>query len=68
MPFGLTNAAATFQSAFDVVLSKYKWKACLVYMYYIVIFSKNIKQHLEQVDEILTTLKAAEVPLKFKNS
>eukprot|EP00171_Calliarthron_tuberculosum_P000507 IDg507t1 len=32
MPFGLTNAPATFQRALDLILARYKWRSCLVYL------------------------------------
>ncbi len=56
MPFGLVNAPETFQRALDVILSKYKWKTCLVYIDDVVIFSDTEEQHIARVDEILQTL------------
>ena len=64
MPFGLTNAPACFQRALDLVLTKYKWKTCLVYLDDVIIFSKNLDDHIAHVDEILDTLSAAGVTLK----
>ena len=74
MPFGMTNAPATFQRTLDIVLSRYKWKTCLVYIDDIIIFSRNGEEHLEHVEEILRTLREAGVSLKiakcefFKNT
>lgn len=42
MPFGLTNAPATFQRGLDMVLNKYKWKTCLVYLDDVIIYSKSV--------------------------
>ena len=66
MPFGLTNAPATFQRGLDVVLSRFKWKTCLVYIDDIIIFSKSVEEHIQHVDEILTALGNAGVTLKIK--
>lgn len=32
MPFKLMNAPATFEKALDIILNKYTWKTCLVYL------------------------------------
>ncbi len=66
MPFGLTNAPATFQRALDLVLSKFKWQTCLVYLDDVIIFSKDVESHVKHVDEILSCLKQAGVTLKVK--
>ena len=66
MPFGLTNAPATFQRALDVILGKFKWKTCLVYIDDIIIFSKSVDEHIHHVDEILSALRASGVTLKIK--
>ena len=65
MPFGLTNAPATFQRALDIVLTRFKWKSCLVYIDDIIIFSKTVDEHIRHVDEILTTLAEANITLKI---
>ena len=66
MPFGLTNAPATFQRALDVILSKFKWKTCLVYIDDIIIFSKTVDEHITHVDEVLSALRSSGVTLKIK--
>ena len=66
MPFGLTNAPASFQRALDFILTKYKWKTCLVYLDDVIIYSKSVEDHIRHVDEILECLAAAGVTLKMK--
>ena len=66
MPFGLTNAPATFQRTLDILLSRYKWKTCLVYLDDVIIFSRDIESHLDHVEQILTVLHNAGVSLKLK--
>jgi len=65
MPFGLTNAPACFQRALDLILTKYKWKTCLVYLDDVIIFSNNVDDHIKHVDEILQTLADAGITLKI---
>jgi len=45
MPFGLTNAPRIFQRAMDDILRQQVGKTCHVYMDDIIIFSKTIEQH-----------------------
>ena len=59
MPFGLTNAPATFQRALDLILTKYKWKTCLVYLDDVIIYSRTPVDHIKHVDEVLTCLSSA---------
>lgn len=65
MPFGLTNAPANFQRGLDMVLSKYKWKTCLVYIDDVIIYSKSVDEHIVHVDEVLTCLSEAGITLKI---
>ena len=65
MPFGLTNAPATFQRGIDMILSKYEWKTCLVYLDDVIIFSKSVEDHINHVDEVLTCLREAGVSLNL---
>ena len=67
MPFGLSNAPATFQRVLDIVLSRYRWQTCLVYLDDVIIFSKNMDDHVKHVREVLTALRDAGVTLKLKN-
>ena len=66
MPFGLCNAPASFQRTVDIILMRYKWRTCLVYIDDIIIFSKSIDEHLKHVNEILDTLRKAGLSLKLK--
>ena len=66
MPFGLTNAPATFQRTLDIVLSTFKWKTCLVYLDEVIIFSKNMEDHLLHVEQTLKALHAVGVTLKLE--
>ena len=65
MPFGLTNAPATFQRGLDIVLTKFKWKTCLVYLDDVIIFSNTVEEHIDHVDDVLTCLALAGVTLKI---
>ena len=56
MPFGLTNAPASFQRALDLILTKFKWKTCLIYLDDIIIFSNSVEDHIRHVDEVLQAL------------
>ena len=66
MPFGLTNAPASFQRALDLILSRFKWKTCLIYLDDVIIYSKSMEEHIDHVDEVLRCLSAAGVTLKIK--
>lgn len=66
MPFGLTSAPAKFQRGAEVILSRFKWKACLVYIYDMIIFSKSVEKHIQHIEETLTDLADACVTLKTK--
>ena len=66
MPFGLMNAPATFQRTLDVLLSGHNWKTCLVYLDDIIIFSKSLDTHLDDVRQILEKLRHAGISLKLK--
>lgn len=64
MLFGLTKALAYFQRAFDLILTIYKWKTCLLYLEDFIIFSNNVEDHIKYDIEILATLADACITLK----
>ena len=66
MPFGLCNAPATFQRTIDIILSKFRWHTCLVYLDDIIIFSPDHNSHIRHVDEVLQALRSAGVTLKLR--
>jgi len=57
VPFGLTNAPAYFQDFMQQILNKQNLITCIIYIDDILIFSKNITQHIQDVKEILKILR-----------
>ena len=57
MSFGLTNAPATFMNMMNNVLSKFLDKFVLLFIYDILIYSKNEAKHEEQLRKVLETLR-----------
>ena len=57
MGFGLTNAPATFQSMMNAILQPYLRKCVVVFLDDILIFSKSLDNHVEDVCAVLQTLR-----------
>ena len=66
MPFGLSNAPATFQRALDIILARYRWQTCLVYLEDVIVFSSKEEDHVKHVREVLQALHEAGVTLKLR--
>ena len=66
MPFGLHNAPATFQRAMQEVLRGLNWKFVLVYLDDIVLFSRNFKEHLSHLEQVLQRFRAVGLKLQPK--
>lgn len=66
VPFGFTKAHAASQRALNVALTKYKLKICLVYLHDIIIYSNSIDEHIDHVDNMLHSFKAASLTLRIK--
>ena len=56
MPFGLCNAPATFQRLMECVLHSLIGKSCLVYLDDALVLSKNLEEHLENLEAVLDQL------------
>lgn len=56
MPFGLTNAPAVFQNLINEVLGDMLNQFVFVYLDDILIFSPDLKTHMQQVRQILQRL------------
>lgn len=65
MPIGLNNSISNFQRALDLILSKYKWHACIMHLDDVIIYSKSLKGHIKYVDVMLTFLVVAGVTFKI---
>lgn len=66
MPFGLMNAPATSQHSLDIVLARYIWQSCLIYVDDFIIFSKDINVNSCHAEKILDCLAMIGVTIKLK--
>nr|GFB23625.1 hypothetical protein [Tanacetum cinerariifolium] len=55
MPFGLTNAHAVFMDLMNLVYKPYLDKFVIVFIDYILIYSKNEKEHKEHLKKLCST-------------
>lgn len=66
MPIGLGVGLATFQHALVIILSGVRWQVCLVYLNGVIVVSKNVDDHVKQLDTGLPLLRDAEITLKLR--
>lgn len=66
MQFGLKNSPVFFQKRMDVIYSSMKLQSAFIYKDYIVVFSKNVEQHLHDRQRFLKLLRDACVSLNIR--
>ncbi|CAI7833834.1 unnamed protein product [Closterium sp. NIES-54] len=68
MPFGLTNAPATFQAEMNHILRPLLDKCVVVYLDDILIYSRDMKQHIEHLRCVFEILRREKFYVKLSKS
>jgi hypothetical protein len=64
MPFGLCNAPSTCQMCMELIFRGTQWKTLLIYLDDIILYSSNLDDHFDKMNEVLSRLKNAGLKLK----
>lgn len=66
LPFGLKNSAASFQRLMECILKDFRGMCCFVYINDIVVYSKNVQEHLQHLNQVFNCLHQAGLTLNLK--
>lgn len=64
MPFGLRNARASFHRAINIILSSVRFTSVMVYIAYVIVFSMNVEEHLDNHETAISPLRNAGMTIK----
>ncbi|CAO1614365.1 unnamed protein product [Parajaminaea phylloscopi] len=59
MPFGIKNGPAWFQRFMDRLLGPLRWSSAMVYLDDVVVFSKNLAEHVDALRKLFTATRLA---------
>jgi len=66
MPFGLINAPNTFMRLMNHVLRTFICKFVVVYFDYILVYSKDLNEHVEHLKSVFVVLRKEQLYANFK--
>ena len=64
MPFGLCNAPSTYQRLMSFVLRKLIGRVCLAYLDDVMVFSKRLSDHINDLREVFIRIRNAHLKIK----
>lgn len=66
MPMGISTAPATFQRLMHKIFEKEKWHQCLIYLDDVLVFSRDLDEHIQRLRSIFQRIRESGVKLSPK--